>query len=200
MGSGKTLAASMFQKLGAHILDADQICRKLVEPGQTALQKISDKFGKDVLDELGGLDRKKLADIIFSDSNKKKELENILHPEVFNFEKLQYKTICQKDPKALVIVDAALLIESGNYKAMDKVIVVNTDEQTQINRVLARSVWSREEVVSRIKNQMPSTEKIKFADFVLENIGDEAHLSKQIDVLYSKLSLLAAENVSKTIA
>lgn len=195
MGSGKTLAASMFHELGAHILDADLICRKLVEPGQPALKEISDKFGPNVLDESGGLDRKKLAELIFSDCNKKKELENILHPKVFEFEKLEYKTISQKHPKAVVIVDAALLIESGNYKEMDKVIVVNTDEQTQINRVLNRSGWNHEEVVLRIKNQMPSNEKIKYADYILENIGDETHLRKNIDDLYSKLSLLAKENV-----
>ncbi len=198
MGSGKTLAASIFQDFGAHILDADLICRKLVEPGQPALKEISATFGEKIIDKFGRLDRKKLAQVIFGDLNKKNELENILHPRVFEVEKREYKTICQKYPKALVIVDAALLIESRNYKEMDKVIVINTDEKTQINRVIARSGWSHDEVVARIKNQMPIKEKIKYADFVLENSLDEAYLRNQVKKLYTELSLLAAENIEKT--
>ena len=110
MGSGKTLAASFFHELGAHILDADVICRKLVEPGQPALKEISECFGKSIIDEFGNLDRKKLAQVIFYDPKKKNDLENILHPRVFEFENLEYKNISQKHPKALVIIDAALLL------------------------------------------------------------------------------------------
>lgn len=194
MGSGKTLAASFFHELGAHILDADVICRKLVEPGQPALKEISECFGKSIIDEFGNLDRKKLAQVIFHDPEKKNDLENILHPRVFEFENLEYKNISQKHPKALVIIDAALLIESGNYKKMDKVIVVKANEKTQIERVLAQSGWNYNEVVARIKNQMPITEKIKYADFVLDNSLDKASLGKKVKDLHIKLSFLAAKN------
>ena len=91
MGSGKTLAAAIFLEFGAYILDADIICRKLVEPGQPAFKEISKSFGKNIINKFGNLDRKKLAQVIFSDSKKKKELENILHPRVFEFEKLEYE-------------------------------------------------------------------------------------------------------------
>ena len=195
MGSGKTLSASIFKELGAHILDADLICRKLVEPGQPALKEISENFSDNVFDEFRTLDRKKLAQVIFNNPDKKKVLENILHPRVFAFEKDEYSFICQKNPKALVIVDAALLIESGNYKNMDKVVVVSTDEKTQIERILARGRWSRDEIVSRIKNQMPGNEKKKYADFILDNSSDEFQLRNQVMGLYKKLSLLAAKNI-----
>ena len=194
MGSGKTLAASFFHEFGAHILDADVICRKLVEPGQPALKEISECFGKSIIDEFGNLDRKKLAQVIFYDPKKKNDLENILHPRVFEFENLEYKNISQKHPKALVIIDAALLIESENYKKMDKVIVVKANEKTQIERVLAQSGWSYNEVVARINNQMPITEKIKYADFVLDNSFDKASLRKKVKDLYIKLSFFAAKN------
>ena len=193
MGSGKTLVAAIFLEFGAYILDADAICRKLVEPGQPALKEISESFGKTIVNKLGNLDRKKLAQVIFGDLKKKKELENILHPRVFEFEKLEYKNICQRDPKALVIIDAALLIESGNYMKMDKVIVVNTDRKTQIERVIKRSGWDQDEVVARIDNQMPIKEKIKYADFVLDNFLDKITLRKKVKDLYEKLSLMAAE-------
>jgi len=193
MGSGKTLTASIFHECGAHILDADAICRKLVEVGQPALKEISERFGKNIINEFGKLDRKKLAQVIFGDLKKKKELENILHPRVFEFEKLEYKNICQRDPKALVIIDAALLIESGNYMKMDKVIVVNTDRKTQIERVMGRTGWNRDEVVARIDNQMPIKEKIKYADFILDNFSDKISLRKKVKDLYEKLSFMALE-------
>ncbi len=194
MGSGKTLAASIFHELGAHILDADVICRKLVEPGQPALKEISECFGKSIIDEFGNLDRKKLAQLIFYDPKKKNDLENILHPRVFEFENLEYKNISQKHPKALVMIDAALLIESGNYKKMDKVIVVKASKKTQIERVLTQSGWDHDEAVARMNNQMPITEKIKYADFVLDNSLDKASLRKKVKDLYIKLSFFAAKN------
>ena len=194
MGSGKTLAASIFHELGAHILDADVICRKLVEPGQPALKEISECFGKSIIDEFGNLDRKKLAQVIFYDPKKKNDLENILHPRVFEFENLEYKNISQKHPKALVMIDAALLIESGNYKKMDKVIVVKANKKTQIERVLTQSGWAHDEVVARINNQMPINEKIKYADFVLDNSLDKASLRKKVKDLHIKLSFFAAKN------
>ena len=193
MGSGKTLVAGNFLKFGAYILDADAICGKLVEPGQLALKEISESFGKTIIDEFGKLDRKKLAQVIFGDSKKKKVLENILHPRVFEFEKQEYKNICQKNPKALVIIDAALLIESGNYMTVDKVIVVNADMEDQIKRVMDRTGWGQDEVVARINNQMSIKEKIKYADFVLDNFADENSLRKKVKELYKKLSLMAAE-------
>ena len=154
MGSGKSLSASIFKELGAQILDADLICRKLVEPGQPALKEISEYFSENILDECGNLDRKTLARVIFNNLDKKRILEGILHPKVFKYEIDEYRTICKKNPKALVIVDAALLIESGNHKNMDKVIVVNTHENKHVERILSRGGLSRDEVLCRIKNQM----------------------------------------------
>ena len=199
MGSGKTLSASFFKDLGAFILDADLICRKLVEPGQAAWKEIEAVFGKEIFTGSGNLDRRKLADIIFGDPEKKQTLEDILHPKVFEFERIEYDAIRKEHPNALVIVDAALLIESGNYKKMDKVIVVNSDEKNRINRILARSELSRDEIADRIKNQMPSDEKVRYADFVLENSLDKANLLSKVIDIHTKLALLAAENIEKPI-
>jgi dephospho-CoA kinase len=198
MGSGKTLASSFFKDLGAFVLDADLICRKLVEPGQPAWREISDFFGKDIFTASGNLDRKRLADIVFGDPEKKTTLENILHPKVFESERLEYNAICKEHPNAVVIVDAALLIESENYKKMDKVIVVISEEKTRINRILARSDMKEDEVTARIKNQMPSEEKVRYADFVLENSLDKDNLRTKVQEIYAKLALLAADNILKS--
>ena len=198
MGSGKTLAASFFKDLGAFILDADLICRKLVEPGQPALKEIEDTFGKEIFSTSGNLDRRRLADLVFDDPEKKQSLESILHPRVFEFEMHEYGAIRMEHPNAVVIVDAALLIESENYKKMDKVIVVNSDEKNRINRILARSELSKDEITARIKNQMPSEEKVRYADFVLENSSDKDNLRSQVKDIHAKLALLATENIEKS--
>jgi dephospho-CoA kinase len=198
MGSGKTLAASFFKELGAFVLDADLICRKLVEPEQPAYKEISKNFGKEVFTDSGNLDRKRLANIIFKNPQKKEILEGILHPKVFEIEELQYEAIRNEYLNAVVIVDAALLIESGNYKKMDKVIVVNSDKKNQIDRIIARSQMSQDEVITRINNQMPSEEKVRYADFILENSLDKDSLRSKVIDIYEKLVLLALENTTKT--
>ena len=116
---------------------------------------------------------------------------------MFEFEKLNYKAICKKNPEALVIVDAALLIESGNHKEMDKIIVINADEKIRIQRILSRGKWNHEEIVGRLKNQMPNEEKIKYADFILENSSDKQHLKTQVINVHTSLCLLASKNISK---
>jgi len=197
MGSGKTLASFFFHELGAYIIDADLVCRKLVERGQPALKEIADSFGEFIIDKSGNLNRNKLGQVVFFDAKKREILENILHPRVFEVEKLNYKAICKINPKALVIVDAALLIESANHKEMDKVIVINADEKIRIQRIFSRGKWNHEEIVARLKSQMPNEEKIKYADFVLENSKDKTHLKEQVKILYTQLCLLASENISK---
>ena len=194
IGSGKSLAASFFKELGAHIIDADQLSRDLVHPGQTALKEIVNYFGKNILDPTGNLDRRKLAKIVFQDPGKKSILEGILHPKIFKKEQEVFLKICTKDPFAIVIIDAALLIESGNYKHVNKVIVVRSSEESQIQRILSRNAVSFDEAVARIKNQMSLEEKIKYADFILDNNMQQEDLKHKVQELFPQLL-----NISKKL-
>ena len=194
IGSGKSLAASFFKELGAHIIDADQLSRDLVHPGQTALKEIVNYFGKNILDPTGNLDRGKLAKIVFQDPGKKSILEGILHPKIFKKEQEVFIEICTKDPFAIVIIDAALLIESGNYKHVNKVIVVRSSEESQIQRILSRNAVSFDEAVARIKNQMSLEEKIKYADFILDNNMQQEDLKHEVQELFPQLL-----NISKKL-
>ncbi len=187
IGSGKSLAASFFKELGAHIIDADKLCKDLVQPGRTALNEIVDHFGVGVLDRTGNLDRKKLAQIVFHNSTQKSVLEGILHPKVIEEEQNEYRKIYREDSSALVIIDAALLIESGNYKHVDKVVVVRSSKDSQIQRVVSRNQFTFEEAVSRINSQMSFDEKVKYADFILNNDSNENELRKKVVDLYYKL-------------
>jgi dephospho-CoA kinase len=187
MGSGKSLAAKFFAEQGAHIIDADQLSRELVRPGHPALKEIVDVFGEDILDPSGNLDRELLAKNIFEDTEKKSALEAILHPKVIVREQEIYLSISTSDPSAIVIVDAALLIESGNYKNVDKVIVVQSREEQQVQRILSRGSQSYDQAIARIKNQMNFEEKSKYADYILDNQSQPEDLRQKVQEIYAKL-------------
>ena len=191
MGSGKTTVGNLLKTEGAYVLDADEICRYLVEPGKPAWQEIIDLLGAEVKNEDQTLDRKKIADIVFRDSDKKKALEGILHPRVIEEEQVRYQEIVETDPEALVVIDAALLIESGNYRKVDKVIVVACDEETQLHRIIEKNDFSREDALRRLKQQMPLEEKIIFADYVINNDSDLATLKARVEALFHQLKTLA---------
>ena len=187
IGSGKSLAAKFFLEQGAHIIDADQLSRELVRPGHPALKEIVDAFGEDILEPSGNLDREALAKIIFDDTENKSSLEAILHPKVIVREQEKYLSISASYPSAIVIVDAALLIESGNYKNVDKVIVVQSREEQQIQRILSRGFQSYDQIIARIKNQMSFEEKSKYADYILDNQLQVEDLRLKVQEMYAKL-------------
>jgi len=191
MGSGKTLAASMFRELGVRTIDADAICRDLVAPGEPAWKEIVDQFGEGVLAGDRTLDRQRMAGIVFSDPTQKKKLESILHPRVFEEEARIYDRLRKEDPRVIVIVNAALLIESGNFRNMDRVVVVRAEEKTQVDRVVKRGGMSRDDVLRRIRNQMSLEEKIKFADHVIDNTSSVDHLHAQVHQLFDLFKALA---------
>ncbi len=191
MGSGKTTVAELFKALGAYVLDADEICRSLAEPGKPAWREIIDLLGNGILRDDQTLDRRKVADIVFNNPEKKKALEAILHPRVMEEEQAIYKDILKGDPGALVIIDAALLIESGNYRKVDKVIVIACAEQTQLHRIMAKNTFSREDAQKRLQQQMPLEEKIKVADYVLHNDSGLSELKEKVEALFHQLKQLA---------
>lgn len=192
MGSGKSTTASILKKMGAFIIDADALCRDLVQPNRPAWKEVVQTFGEKILQGNGQeIDRGKLAEIVFNDKAKKKQLENILHPKVITEEKKLAEQIFRDQPEAIVIVEAALLIESGNHRRMDKTIVVTCDEEQSIQRAMKRSSLGRDEAISRIQNQMPQAEKIKEADYVLQNNSKQEELEVNVQALYSELKTLS---------
>ena len=191
IGAGKSLAASFFLEQGAYIIDADEICRQLVKPGMPAWKEIFDTFGSAYFNSDDSLKRKKLADLIFENNNKRIALEEILHPRVIVEEKVRYHSYQKINPNAVVIIDAALLIESGNHKTTDRVIVIRSNEELQIQRVINRSAESRESIKKRLEQQMPLEEKLKYADYVLYNESDQKYLKKQVLFLYLELLKLS---------
>ncbi len=187
MGSGKSLAASYFKALGAQMIDADRISRELVAPGKPAWKEIIEEFGSNVLNPDQTLNRKQIAAIVFNDESKRKKLEDIIHPRVIVEERRLYEKYRQKNSRVLAVIDAALLIESGNYKNVDKVVVVQCGKEEQIRRVMERDGTARSEVENRLNSQMPLEEKVVFGDYILRNDDTRESLKSQVGELYRNL-------------
>ena len=195
IGSGKSLAASYFKELGAYIIDADLISRQLVAPHQPAWKEIVDKFGNEYLNPDKTLNRSKLAAEVFQSDKKRHALEVILHHRIIAEEKKIYSDHQKISPEAIVIIDSALLIESKNYKNVAKVIIIKSDQELQIQRVVNRDGESRASVKSRLKSQMSLEEKLNYADYVLDNTSGRDLLKSQVHHLYSEFQSLAKSKI-----
>ena len=180
IGSGKNQVADIFNQLGFYTIDSDISSRKVMEKGEAAYEKIVSFFGSDILDENDNILRKKLGDIVFSDKAKLKTLENIVHPAIYEYEKKERSKIYGKDDKAVVITHAALIIESGSIDKYDALIVISCPDELQVERVMQRDNFSEEKARNIISHQMPNEERLKYADFIIDN-------SSTLDDLYNEV-------------
>src|SRR5215470_167050 len=188
IATGKSAVATMFRLLGAVIIDADVLAREVVEPGEPALGEIVDEFGRGVITADGRLDRKALAAIVFADADRRRRLEAITHPRIRERFERTLQRMAKEDFRGIVLFDAPVMIESGNYKNMDRLVVVVTDEATQIARLIARDGCTREDALARIRSQMPLSEKARLADHVIDNSGDRGATEDQVRRVHATLA------------
>jgi dephospho-CoA kinase len=186
-GMGKSTVLSMFEKLGATILDTDKIVESLLTE-KDILKKIRGLLGDKVFDENGSLNKKKVADLIFKDNKLRYLLENILHPLVF--ERIQFflDKINKKDE--IILIAVPLLYERGYEERFDMTITVFTKEETALNRLWKEGI-TRENALIRLKAQIPIEEKIKRSDFVIDNDGIIEETMSQVKTIYKKLKGVA---------
>jgi dephospho-CoA kinase len=173
IATGKSTVAETLRGLGAEVIDADQLARDVVAPGEPALAEIVREFG-DVRQADGTLDRKKLGAIVFNDPARRKRLEAITHPAIRDRFLARLQALQEQGFEGLVFFDAPVMIESGNYRNMDRLVVVFTDEATQRARLTARDGMTAAEATQRMATQMPVVDKAKLADYVIDNRGDRA--------------------------
>lgn len=187
IGTGKTTAAEMFRRMGAAVIDADEISHRLIYPGRPAWKKIVSTFGKAVLRRDYFIDRKILAQKVFSDSRQLKKLNGIIHPLVYKAIREKIATIRRPDPSAVVILDVPLLLESVGQRHADKLVVVAAPRDVQLKRVCEKFGIGKSDALRRIKAQMPLKEKIKIADFVIDNGGSLISTEKQVRAIWKTL-------------
>jgi dephospho-CoA kinase len=191
IATGKSTVSRLFVENGAHHIDADILAHEAVAPGQPALREIIAAFGPGMLRADGTLNRPHLADIVFKDGEKRERLEAIVHPYVFAEEERRYREIAAENPQAVVLFNAALLIETGAYKSKDRIIVVTADEPTQLARLMARDQLTESQAKARIRAQMPLSEKIKVAHYVIDGSLSVEQLRKEVQRIYNELKQFA---------
>ena len=187
IATGKTTVSEMFVKLGAHLIDADVIARDIVKPNQAAWEEIVEVFGGSVLDDKKEIIREKLAAEIFDAPEKRKQLEAITHPRIIEEENRRVNELRKNNKSGIIILDAALLIEAGHHNRVDKLIVVYLNKDTQIKRLRKRDSLSLTDAEKRVNSQMPLDEKVKLADYVIDNNKSIYEVEKQVSEIYKKL-------------
>jgi len=195
IASGKTAVAEMFVKRGAHLIQSDAVAHALMAPGQPVYGEVVRRFGREILNPDGTINRSRLAEAAFgspgSGPPRVKELNQIVHPAVIDHENQWMEGIARRDPNAIAIVEAALILEAGAAGRFDRLIVVTCQPEQRIQRFARRLGISedaaRAEVTRRMAAQTPDEEKIKAADFVIDNSGSLDATEEQVRKVFAKL-------------
>jgi dephospho-CoA kinase len=159
----------------------------VVEPGEPALREIVAEFGPGVLRPDGTLDRPALGAIVFGDSTRRRRLEEITHPAIRERFTRRVAELVEAGFTGVALFDAAVIVESGGYKTLDGLVVVVTDEETELARLMARDQIGREDALRKIRSQMPVAEKARLADHVIDNTGDRTATEAQVRAVYAAL-------------
>ena len=189
IGSGKTTVADMLANHGVPVIDADEIARALVAPHQPAYDEIIEAFGRDIVDGDGNIDRDKLRRLVFDDTQRRRELEAILWPRVRT--EIHHQSVELDAPYCIIVIP--LLIEADQLDLVERVLVVDLDEEKQLQRVGARIGLSEAEVRKIIAAQIERSERLRHADDVIENNADMASLKAQVEKLHRRYLALARE-------
>jgi dephospho-CoA kinase len=190
IGSGKTTVTDLFTKLGIEVIDADVIAREVVEPGSPALKTIIDKFGHSVLDSSGSLDRAKLRTLVFNGSDIKNWLNQLLHPAIRQLMLLQ----TQQAKSTYCLMSVPLLVENKIYEQLDRVVIVDVDEPTQLRRTLLRDKTNEQQIRAIMSAQATRQQRLAVADDVIDNNGKADDLDKQVAQLHQQYLQLAIQN------
>ena len=182
IGAGKSLAAQYFSDLGARVVDADQLARVAIERGSTGFDEVILRFGEEILRD-GDIDRKALAQIIFSDPQAKEDLEAIVHPRI---RELFTEVVSDLQPQEILIYEIPLLAETGSVKNFDLVITVEADLEIRKDRLRKRGMFISE-IERRLANQASREEREALADYVITNDGEEDQLLRAVENLWEEL-------------
>lgn len=187
IATGKSTVTAMLESPSVRVVDADALAREVVEPGTPALAQIAAEFGREVLQADGRLDRTRLGEIVFPDPAKRKRLEGITHPAIRGRFERMMADLERAGWDGILIWDAALLVESGGNKKMDRVVVVTTDPATQLRRLMARDGCTEEAARARTASQMPLAVKARYADYVIDNSGSREQTEARVREVYQSL-------------
>jgi len=188
IGSGKSTISDLFAELGVDVIDTDEIARMLTNEDQPAVRLIEQQFGPDVIESDGSLNRDRMRELAFSDTNARQTLQNILHPLI----RVEVQHRIAATTKAYALVVIPLLVESRGYNFADRILVVDCSEDKQIERVMRRSGLSQDQVRAIMATQASREDRLAVAHDVIRNEGEIAELRAQVETLHQQYLALAA--------
>jgi len=193
IASGKSTVAQIFASLGAEVLDADEVAREVLLPGQPAWTRLRQAFGKEFFHPDGTVKRKLLRKLVFADPEKRSQLNAIVHPEVMRVINRRSEVLLSSAQTEVLLVDVPLLLEAGAANRFDKIVVVYVGKSVQINRLSQRDGISKEEAAETLKVQMALNKKVAQADYVIDNSGTPEETLAQVKRVWQELLVLARE-------
>ena len=190
LASGKSFVGQALANLGCHLIRADDLGHRALLPGGEAYDAVVHEFGEAIVDDEGMIDRRRLAALVFNNPERLEKLNSIVHPPVIKRETEMEDDIARRDPHAIAVVEAAILVETGSYTRFQKLIVAFCSYEQQIERAMRRDSYTKEEVIARLERQLPLAEKIKVADYVIDTSGTKEHTLEQVRRVYDSLRAL----------
>ncbi len=197
IASGKSHASSVFAEFGAHVIDADVIAHELLDPGTPTYREVVEAFGEGIVRNDGSIDRKALGAVVFSDGEKRLLLNRLVHPNVRAELLKRVFELESTGVPGIVIIDAALIVESGFYRLQDCLVVVVCHPRLQAARIMERDGLTFEQAKQRMDVQMPAEEKLKLADFTIDTSGTFRETREQIRKVYAELVLLERKKAGR---
>ena len=190
IAAGKSTVSAMLRELGAVVIDADTVARQVVEPGTQGCAQVREAFGDAVFFPDGRLNRRALGEVVFADARKREVLNAIIHPLVIDECFKRANEAGRADQNCIVVIDAALLIESGMHAHVNAVVLVTADDDIRLRRIIERDGLTVGQAMARMASQMPQSEKRRFADYCIDNSGSADETRSQVKKLYKRLYAL----------
>ena len=190
LASGKSFVADELARLGCYVIHADELGHQVLLPGAEAYDAVVNEFGGAILDDEAMIDRRRLAALVFRDPARLEKLNSLVHPPVLRREEQLTGEFARLDPRAIVVVEAAILVETGGYKRFDKLIVAVCSPAQQLERGMRRGPYTEEEVQARLSRQLPLEEKMKLADYIVDTSGTKEQTAEQVHRVYESLRSL----------
>jgi dephospho-CoA kinase len=187
LASGKSFVGRALADLGCLLIKADDLGRQVEEPGGEAYEGIVNEFGPAIVNPDGSIDRRRLAAEVFRDPERLKRLNALVHPPVRKRERFMQEEFERGHPNGIAVTEAAILVETGSYRNYDKLIVATCRPEQQIERAMARDDLTREEVLDRMRRQIPLVEKLKYADYPIDTSGTKEDTLAQTRAVYDSL-------------
>jgi dephospho-CoA kinase len=192
LASGKSFVGHALAELGCHLIEADELGHQVLLPGAEAYDAVVNEFGEEILDEDRYIVRRKLGALVWDNPERLAKLNSIVHPAVIAREQQMISEFRKRDPAAIVVVEAAILVETGSYRRFDRLIVVVCTVEQQVERAMKRVAYSKEEVLARLRRQLPLEEKVRVADYVIDTSGAKENTVEQVKTVYESLRSLSA--------